>query len=115
LIADGGKEQQLAGRELPPRRTGDVHNAERLLLEIQRDARVKPQSLRERSRLALNGRFQATAFDHVHVVRRQSSGAKIFRALAPGARHPNRILQIRREIIRCGIVELAGIRINKPY
>ncbi len=97
-----------------PGGTGDVEDAQRLVLEVERNARVIREPLGEIGGLPQDSGSEPAAFQHVDVLWRQFPVVESLQTPAGTTCHPHGGLQVRREIACGRIVEVAGVRILQP-
>src|SRR5205085_4322561 len=83
LIGDRGEQPQLLAGEPPPRLSGDIHDPQRLVLEVEGNAGVVAQPRGHRRVLLLDGGTEAATFQHVDVLWRQLALAKLVGTPAP--------------------------------
>ena len=115
LIRDGRQQIQLLSRQPPPAAHREVHDAERPIARIERNARVASQAPGQRRLRRPHRRRQPAALDHVDVPRRQLPAAKELEAPARPAGHPYRFLEVRRQVLYGGAVKTVGRRIAEPH
>ena len=73
------------------------------------------QSVRKVRLTRAHGRPQTAALHHIDVPRSQRAVAELLDAQTPSAAHPQRLLQIRRQIARRRAVDVAGLAIEQPH
>jgi len=91
-------QSQLFGGQFAPLWAGDVHDAERLVLEVEGDAGVVAQPGGQGGGCAPKGGLESAALDNVDVAGCQFTVTKVVDApAAPSAGHAHALLQVRRQ------------------
>ena len=115
LVRDGRQEPQFLRRQLAPLGTRHIHDAERFVLKVERNAGVVAQTGRQRGRLAAKRRLQAAALDNVDVGGRQLAVAKVVDApAATTTRHAHPFLEVRRQLAFRRVIEAVGVLVQQP-
>jgi hypothetical protein len=114
LIRNRRQQIELLARQAAPAAHREVHHAERPLARVERHAGMAAQPGRRRGLRRRDGRRQAAAFDDVDVARGQLTFSKQLEAPAGAPGHAHRLLEIRREVLNGGIVEMTGVRLAQP-
>jgi hypothetical protein len=114
LVRDRRQQIQLLTCQPPPVPHREVHHAERTIPGVERHARMAAQALRLGRPRRFHGWREPAALDHVDIARGQLAALKELQAPARSAGHPDRLLQVRRQILYGGAVEAVRLRIAEP-
>ena len=115
LVGDGGEQVELLPGQPAPAAHGEVHDADRRVAGIDRHAGVPAQPPRERGLVRFHRGGEPRALEDVDVARFELAAAEQLEAPARATRHAHRLLQIGRQALGGGAVELIGRGVAQPH